>query len=82
MKIPGTKKQKAEQLFKRLEHGPHYNFKTFGNLDMPDGHWLTEEQLKYVEEYFVKHTRIWLSSWITPAVKELLPKELKNEVTK
>ena len=61
-KIYNTKKQRAEELLKRLQQGP--SFVGYKNSE------LTQKEVE-------RRVKIWLDSWITPEVIRLIP-QLKD----
>ena len=63
-KTTGTRRQAAQSLLKRLNEGP--------SMSCP-AHGIDELSNNEVAEYFAKCTRLWLSTWITPEVKKLIP---------
>jgi len=61
-KLSNTKKQRAEELLRKLNIGPYLN-----TLRCKE---LTKEEAE-------RQVKIWLETWIIPEIEELIP-ELKN----
>jgi hypothetical protein len=75
MKVHGTKKQIAQELWRRLQEGPHLSMFLagfVGDIALPD---LTPAQQEAINEQAMRQCRNWLASWIVGDVKKLVPRE-------
>lgn len=66
-----TRAQRADELHKRVINGPSFDL-TFAGLDIP-GLDLTPAQRKGLEAYIRQSYRTWSSTWVEPALADLLP---------
>jgi len=63
-KITNTKKQRAEELFKRLKRGPQMVPLICEELPKTE---------KEMEQFFKENYNIWIETWILPEIKNLIP---------
>jgi hypothetical protein len=71
MKVHGTKKQVARDIWARLQKGPELRVSPRVAEELG----LSLAYARKIETDMINQCRTWLNSWITPDVKKLVPKE-------
>lgn len=77
MKIYGTRKQIAQELWPRLAKGPELSLMTT-DIPFETLNKLTAADVEAIENWARGAVRRWLATWIAPEVSKLVPKEFRQ----
>lgn len=72
MKVHGTKKETAGNLWRRLAKGPHLDIPITFAIDHQLN--LSDKQTRAIEQEMERQVCNWIASWIVGDIKKLVPK--------